>query len=78
MEEEEVVGRQWAEAKVEAAFITEHGLDGQSNGHLTPLLYRAVSFYYRGETAGRIRPVFADFRTRKSRPCLIGPRSVGP
>ena len=34
-----------AEAKVEAAFITEHDHDRQSNEHLLPLFYRSVSFY---------------------------------
>lgn len=54
-----------AEAKVEAAFITEYGRVGQSNGHLVPLFYRSVSFYYRGEIAGQIKANFANFRPRR-------------
>lgn len=50
---------------MEAAFITEYGRVGQSNGHLVPLFYRSVSFYYRGEIAGQIKANFANFRPRR-------------
>lgn len=40
-------------AKEEAAFITEHGRDGQSNGHLPGLSFIGpLRFITGGETAG--------------------------
>lgn len=63
---------------MEAAFITEHGQDGQSNGHLLPLFYRSVSFYCRGEITAQIKANFTDFRPCKSRTRLIRARFAAP